>query len=92
MSADAEWLDIGPGAITGFGGAQPDLGSGGVHTGVENVVSTDAGPYAPAYSPDSPLFWVAATLVATGALVFIVHHVHASARASAGPASATITV
>lgn len=80
------WNDINPGTITGFGGAAPDNGSGGVTTGVTSAAATAASVHAPAYSPDNPLFWVAVLLLAAGGFLVVSTHVHV------GPVKGSATV
>ena len=77
------WDDIGP-AMLGFGAQGPGGssgagGSGPVGSGLSSAVAT-AGGAAPAwYSPDNPLFWFGALLVAATGLITI------STSAKAGP-------
>ncbi len=85
--ADADtWAGISPGAVTGFSHGFADHGSGGVTSGVESAVATQARTTAPLYSPDNPLFWFGAFLVVVTGLVTASMHV------KAGPAKAGITL
>jgi hypothetical protein len=85
------WEDISPATMFGFGGEQPDRGSGGVGRAMDSTVVTD-GPSAPATSPDSPLFWFAVFLALAGGAIYVVHHVHIGASAKAGPASGSVSI
>ena len=75
--SDTMWGEIGPGSITGYGGAAAGGGSGGVTSGVQSAVVTAAGVNAPRYSPDNPLFWFGALLLAAGGFIFVSTHVKA---------------
>ena len=60
----ADWGSaLTPGLITGFGGAGVDQGSGGLTTGLAAAVNASTGA-APLWSPDNPLFWFGAILLA----------------------------
>jgi hypothetical protein len=83
---DDNWLGIGPAAVTGFSDGSADRGSGGVTSGVDNTATTAAGPAAPLWSPDNPLFWLAGLLLAAGGLIYVSGHV------KAGPLSATASI
>jgi hypothetical protein len=84
--SDGTWAGISPGSITGFGAGYADEGSGGLTTGVESSVVTQAGAAAPLYSPDNPLFWFGVMLLAVAGLVTV------SVHAKAGPANAGVTI
>jgi hypothetical protein len=79
----ANWLDINPGAITGYGGVGTDQGSGGVSSGMSGAAQTASGPTPPLWSPDNPLFWFGAFLAAASGFIFISTHV------KVGPVSAS---
>lgn len=70
-------MGIAPGSITGFGAGQADSGSGGVSSGVTSSVVTRASGNPPLYSPDNPLFWLGALLLATVGLIQVSTHVKA---------------
>lgn len=60
----ATWADaLSPGMVTGFGAGFADRGSGGMATGVQTAVTAEQGA-APLWSPDNPLFWFGAVLLA----------------------------
>lgn len=66
----SNWLDsLNAGALTGYAGAQPDQGSGGVSTGTTGAVGTRGGPTPPLWSPDNPLFWFGAVLLGVGGFI-----------------------
>jgi hypothetical protein len=73
----SDWSGINPAAITGFNGAQPGGGSGGVTPGVESAVQTAASSNPPLWSPQNPLFWFGAFLAAAGGLFHLSPHVKA---------------
>ncbi len=81
-----DWSSIGPSTITGFNGSGPDSGSGGVRSGMSGTVTTAGGAYPPLYSPDNPLFWFAALLLAGAGLLTISMHV------KGGPAKASVSI
>jgi hypothetical protein len=83
MSTDANWLGINAGAITGFGGAEPGGGSGGVASGVDASVTSPSISGAPLYSPDNPLFWFGLFLLAAAGLIVV------STSVKAGPLRAS---
>lgn len=71
------WGGISPQQITGFNGAQPGGGSGGVTPGVEGSVGTAASAAPPLWSPQNPLFWFGVFLAAAGGLFHLSTHVKA---------------
>jgi hypothetical protein len=80
------WAGINPASITGFNGAEPGGGSGGVTAGVESAVGTAATSNAPLYSPENPLFWFALLLAGATGLFFVSTHV------KVGPAKGSISI
>jgi hypothetical protein len=62
-----DWSELNPGTLTGAAFSQPDQGSGGLRTGLAS--STAGGPNPPLYSPDNPLFWFGAVLLAVGGFI-----------------------
>jgi hypothetical protein len=80
------WDQLNPATITGFDGSQPGGGSGGVTPGVAAAEGTRAGPTAPLWSPDNPLFWFAVLLVAAGGFF------HLSTRVKAGPVKDSLSL
>jgi hypothetical protein len=70
-----DWSDtLNPGAITGYGGAPTDQGSGGLVSGLASSVVTRSATTPPLYSPDNPVFWVGALLLAAGGFLAISTH------------------
>jgi hypothetical protein len=67
MSSD--WSELNAGTLTGFGGSQPDQGSGGVRSGLSSATVTAGGPNPPLYSPDNPLFWFGAVLLGVAGFI-----------------------
>jgi hypothetical protein len=78
-NATDQWESIGPASITGFGGALVGSGSGGVTQGVEDAVQTSEAGNPPLWSPENPLFWFAALLLAAGGFLYV------STEVKAGP-------
>lgn len=70
---------INPANLTGFGAGQADSGSGGLMNGLQAAAQTQSGVGAPVYSPDNPLFWFGALLLAAAGLIAV------SASVKAGP-------
>lgn len=64
-----DWSELNPGTLTGAAFARPDQGSGGVRTGLASAAA--GGPNPPLYSPDNPLFWFGAVLLAVGGFIGI---------------------
>jgi hypothetical protein len=62
-----DWGELNAGTLTGAAFSQPDQGSGGLRTGLAS--STAGGPNPPLYSPDNPLFWFGAVLLAVGGFI-----------------------
>jgi hypothetical protein len=85
-TTDSDWDSISPQSITGFGGTQPGGGSGGVTPGVINSVATPESQAPPLWSPDNPLFWFGALLLAAAGFLYV------STEVKAGPFKAEASV